>query len=501
MIRILACVGTFNTEGGKWSKLADAFLEGIIDGIDVDNDMLRLNGGYVHQMYDAVERIAETKPDIVIWMPNIPNTVPKRVTDIKKRHPHCLLVTSKRTDNRDITLPDIIARSLSVKANLTLVINTIGDRFGGALIDPLGNQWCDSSDFEELGRAAGRRLQQLRGYTRIGSQYVGGTFGICFDDPKFLEVVKEFGQAFAEIIPTSKETDRFLGNASFRCSHGFPAMRDRNSHAIWVSRRNVDKTGINMGDFVLCGPDLMNDGDGNLHDRTAARALSIPVQLVEAARRYYTDPTYNDPEWDQAAAVYEAQGVVVPAPQYLWAMRGMAKKVRLAKIYGMTSVLEECDGPFVDAVDSLECRPAVRYAHGDPAIKPSVDAPVIVRLMGVAKNVEWLIHGHCYIDGAPFTDEAVSCGAMEEATEVLKVLRDPDKIGPASSYSVGSLIGDAVNLRGHGCLIMVGRDPREEEAPYRYMRSLLPRLIPRPQPEPQYLAEPYERVKSKMEEE
>lgn len=74
--------------------------------------------------------------------------------------------------------------------------------------------------------------------------------------------------------------------------------------------------------------------------------------------------------------------------------------------------------------------------------KPSVDAPVQVRLYKQMPNINFMIHGHAQIDieGAVMTKHYTLCGDINEADEILKVV-DKD----ANSF--------IINLLGHGFLI------------------------------------------------
>jgi len=79
--------------------------------------------------------------------------------------------------------------------------------------------------------------------------------------------------------------------------------------------------------------------------------------------------------------------------------------------------------------------------------KPSVDAPVFRRLLARYPRTRYIIHGHVYVNEAPFTQRFVPCGALEEADEVCEVL--PCRGTPCQM---------SVNLRGHGCLFLAGED-------------------------------------------
>jgi len=82
--------------------------------------------------------------------------------------------------------------------------------------------------------------------------------------------------------------------------------------------------------------------------------------------------------------------------------------------------------------------------------KPSVDAPVQLRLFNALPNIDYILHGHCYIKGAPMTSMAIPCGAVEEVDETLATLAKQYKTLEGTFY--------VLNLKGHGCLIMANSD-------------------------------------------
>ena len=86
------------------------------------------------------------------------------------------------------------------------------------------------------------------------------------------------------------------------------------------------------------------------------------------------------------------------------------------------------------------------YYLGDA--KPSKDAVVQIRLYKSLKNIKYIIHSHCYVKAAPFTNVPVPCGALDEIDEVMDVVN--------KHYNNLELDYYAVNLKGHGCLIMSG---------------------------------------------
>lgn len=84
------------------------------------------------------------------------------------------------------------------------------------------------------------------------------------------------------------------------------------------------------------------------------------------------------------------------------------------------------------------------YYCGDS--KPSVDAPVQIRLYKELPNIKYMIHFHAYIQDAPVTSYAIPCGAIDEVNEVLSLI---DK-----EYGSRELDSYVVNLRGHGAIVM-----------------------------------------------
>ena len=85
------------------------------------------------------------------------------------------------------------------------------------------------------------------------------------------------------------------------------------------------------------------------------------------------------------------------------------------------------------------------YYCGD--FKPSVDTPVQVRMYDLLPNINYMIHSHCYIEGAPYTERAIPCGALEEVDEISELL---------SKYYDNDFTRDfyLMNLTGHGSIMM-----------------------------------------------
>jgi hypothetical protein len=66
-----------------------------------------------------------------------------------------------------------------------------------------------------------------------------------------------------------------------------------------------------------------------------------------------------------------------------------------------------------------------------------------------------MLHSHVYIKGAPFTKNNVPCGGIEEVMEIMDVIgMDMHK----DFY--------AVNLVGHGCIVMSNSVDKLKQLPY-----------------------------------
>ena len=86
--------------------------------------------------------------------------------------------------------------------------------------------------------------------------------------------------------------------------------------------------------------------------------------------------------------------------------------------------------------------------------KPSVDTPIQLALYAIYPHINYMLHSHVYLRGAPFTKRPIPCGAIEEVDEILDV-------HPCSTVN-----GWSVNLKGHGSLVAVNSVHALENLPY-----------------------------------
>jgi hypothetical protein len=192
-----------------------------------------------------------------------------------------------------------------------------------------------------------KRLLQLRKFTRKRSGWCQSPRPSAVPNyPKFFDAVRGYADTLHKFVHAQTQ-ERFLGNASFRCTKGgFPAVRDGN--VAWISKRNLDKREISCDGFV-------------------------PV--------------------------------------------------------------------------SIEPSDIVRYWGDHP---PSVDAPIQVELFRRLPNVNFMLHTHAYLDGAPFTKEIVPCGALEEVQEILNFCQLDTKELKLNLLGHGSIVlGDTENGFDH----------------------------------------------------
>ena len=251
--------GTFDNDGGKSSFIVKEMMEFLgCPGI---------NGGNLNDL-----DIDFSFTDSLIWMPNISNKEDKILPTIKVRHPHMLLVQSKVVSKGNYTDADIVGRLLKSHSLLGIVIEKKPRGYKFRVLDPLGNIHCSTYDLEVLCRTLKNRTDQIKKMTRVGSKSIGPVKDFTVDY-QFIEIVKNLGTQFAAFV-NAINPNRLLGNASTRCSAGFPAVRD--NERLFVSKRNVDKQTLSSEDFVEVG--TTEDGIEFFGDNKPS--VDSPIQLL-----------------------------------------------------------------------------------------------------------------------------------------------------------------------------------------------------------------------------
>ena len=74
--------------------------------------------------------------------------------------------------------------------------------------------------------------------------------------------------------------------------------------------------------------------------------------------------------------------------------------------------------------------------------KPSVDTPIQLKLYQLYPCIKYMIHGHFYIEGAPFTEHYNLCGDVREVQSIVDIIT-----------KTGKDMDGVINLKNHGFLM------------------------------------------------
>lgn len=80
--------------------------------------------------------------------------------------------------------------------------------------------------------------------------------------------------------------------------------------------------------------------------------------------------------------------------------------------------------------------------------KPSVDAPIQLRLYDMFPKVRFMMHAHAYVLNAPFTSRVLPCGAIEEFKEIVDTF-----IRINTSTRIRESGNFMINLKSHGSIV------------------------------------------------
>lgn len=280
--------GTFDANGGKPS----GFITKLAQNIErFAGPVAVVNGGNWHAFLTSgfMERTLSSQKTILFWAPNVSNEEEKLLPEIKRAYPETFLVTTKRNyaDGDAYTRQDLVKRALASKSNLLVEFTSGDDRFLSTVIDPLGNVFVEKTPHvERLALTLVKRMSELVKFTRVSSRMVGDAIPAPAEEEAFYEVVRHKADQFHEVIH-GVNVERFLGNASFRCTFGFPSMRREGK--IFVTRRNIDKRFLNAEGFVALEPEFSHDREVQYYGQLKP-SVDTPVQLM--LYRYFRNVTY-----------------------------------------------------------------------------------------------------------------------------------------------------------------------------------------------------------------
>jgi hypothetical protein len=280
-MNVLCVGGKFDENGGRASKVANTIFSSCVNELvsychaKVDH-LTTYNGGSLQDLEQASFRAQGKNTGLVLWFADVDNEVSKAyVRNIKKVNQTCILVAAKSSVGRDYTFADLIQKMLALKANLFVEFSKDeGNYYSARLLDPLGNQWSPGNEnMVYVGECIARRVDELSRLTRMRSEsdYRLDDFEVP-DEAEFFEFVRKSALTFAKLIPSPTEIKRFVGNASFRCTKGFPSFRG--DGVIWVSVRNVDKECIDRKQFmpVQYGADTLAYGSSGTNNKPSVDA-------------------------------------------------------------------------------------------------------------------------------------------------------------------------------------------------------------------------------------
>ena len=269
-MKTLFVVGTYDDSGGRPSSYGRKFVQECVQQGSFSEYKL-CNGG----KFEDLERIVFRDFDTIFWLADVPNDKPKLVREIKKNHPTCMLVTSKRNDASKYGTLHLVSGALQTKSNLLIELQKNNGFVSAAVLDPLGNCFLrQTPSIALLATTLLKRLVVLRGFTRQSSLRIGEAvpFPETEWQTEFFAMVRRHAQKFHELV--AAETERFLGNVSFRCLSGFPSFRHK--QIIFVSKRNIDKRGIDKAGFVA-----VEKAEGYVaYYGTDKPSVDTPIQLA-----------------------------------------------------------------------------------------------------------------------------------------------------------------------------------------------------------------------------
>lgn len=281
-MKILFVGGDFNDDGGRPSGYCKKMIEELNGRIGTE--VSSMNGGEFSFLEFVLTKIH--RYDVVFWFANVPNDKPKLIREVKKLNKTCMLVTSKSNMDGEYSFQDLVGRALQNKANMLVEFTKQSDSFGGTIfakvIDPLGNEWCDTNSVGMLVTSLLERLGRLMKFTRVGCNWVGEEKKPILylensEKDRFFKYINQKADEFHKLIHGAN-TDRMLGNASFRCTKGgFPSMRA--GDLIYVSRRNIDKRDIGANGFVACDANSLVNGSLVNYYGDNKPSVDTPIQL------------------------------------------------------------------------------------------------------------------------------------------------------------------------------------------------------------------------------
>ncbi len=264
-------------------------------------------GGKPCDFSELQQAIETLDADVVVFLPHLPNVLvdfspaklrlkdgesgeieirpaPKLVQRIKPFHPETLLVPFKLAD-ASMSRVEIVKWMLELHAGLA-VYSQLGESGRYCIIDALANETSVSK--AELPAALVETVSHFLKAVRLRSERKGAGVPPVLHLEKLVAFSRRMQPAFSQIIERNVASGRWSGNFSFRCTHSF--LSSRAEHGFTITRRNVEKTGLTVKDFVWVRLELENGRLAFWGAEGAKPSIDAPVHRV----------IYRDLSWVQS---------------------------------------------------------------------------------------------------------------------------------------------------------------------------------------------------------
>ena len=229
--KVLMVGGTWDLNGGKESGFIRKFYTELAMYLD---DITYLNGGKYNDLKQILDSVGNY--DVVLWFPNVDNSLDK-VRHVKKINPYAILVGSKRNDGK-YNFVDVLNKTLIERHNLSIEFKKENNTIKMLLFDPLGTKWYEGDNIHDFVEHLYKRLYFLSTTKREHTYQVPGNVEIP-NNLEYFSYVRDAAEIFHQTIDHSDGVTKFMGNASFR-----------GDKYIYVSKRDVDKSKIDINNFV-----------------------------------------------------------------------------------------------------------------------------------------------------------------------------------------------------------------------------------------------------------
>ena len=203
-------------------KITDSFNQNEFQS--PDNTKI-INGGTVTDLIS----ISLTGFQLILWFPDIDNLESKHYP-VKDQG--AVLICSKVSRETNDRI-QAVARIFKIHANAVVLISKEKNKFQFELIDALDNTWGYKNDDINMLTAGIRNLASWTFASKRSSLY----------KDKSLEKLVNLNRQVADRFQA--DMGRYFGNCSTRCMSMFPSTR------YYFSRRNVDKTRLEVSDMVM----------------------------------------------------------------------------------------------------------------------------------------------------------------------------------------------------------------------------------------------------------